>query len=280
MLSIHKDIEDKLQYFIDKKKIPNIIFHGESGCGKKTILNNFLKKIYNNSEKQKKYVMYVNCAFGKGIKFIREELKFFAKTNIHSENKYIKSIILLDCELLTIDAQSALRRCIELFSKNTRFFIVVNDKEKLLKPIVSRFCSIFIPLPIINNKITNLHIYNKSLRLSDIENKNVFKKNEYKKNNIIRKYLKLCDNIEDNNSNSSKKNIMDLTLELYEKGISYNCIEKFIKNNTTDNISKYSILIILDKFKRYNKCDKLLINQVLNLYRIRNDITLENIYSI
>ena len=28
--------------------------------------------------------MYVNCAHGKGIKFIREELKFFAKTHINS----------------------------------------------------------------------------------------------------------------------------------------------------------------------------------------------------
>jgi hypothetical protein len=28
--------------------------------------------------------MYVNCSHGKGIKFIREELKFFAKTHINS----------------------------------------------------------------------------------------------------------------------------------------------------------------------------------------------------
>ena len=40
-----------------------------------------------------------------------------------------------NADKLTIDAQSALRRCIELFSHNTRFFIVVEDKNKLLRPI-------------------------------------------------------------------------------------------------------------------------------------------------
>ena len=29
--------------------------------------------------------MHVNCAHSKGIRFIRDELKFFAKTNIHNK---------------------------------------------------------------------------------------------------------------------------------------------------------------------------------------------------
>ena len=42
-----------------------------------------------------KYVMCVNCAHGKGIKFIRDELKFFAKTNInHMHGYFFKSIVL------------------------------------------------------------------------------------------------------------------------------------------------------------------------------------------
>lgn len=265
MLSIHKNIQDKLNTFVEHNKIPNIIFYGESGCGKKTILRNFLDNIYKTSEIQKEYVMYVNCAFGKGIKFIREELKFFAKTNINSNNKFFKSIILLDCELLTTDAQSALRRCIELFSKNTRFFIVVNDKDKLLKPIVSRFCSIYIPLPLINNQITNLHIYNKN---------NVDKKINQNDNTIIKKYLKICDD------KTNTKNIMDISLELYEKGISYYSLEKYFERNIPDNKEKSLILLILAKFKQYNKHDKLLINQLLNLYKIRKYITLENIFTM
>ena len=76
-LNIHQDIKEKLKYFYDIRKIPNIIFNGPSGSGKSTIVNDFITMIYEgNKEKIKDFVMYVNCAHGKGIKFIREELKF------------------------------------------------------------------------------------------------------------------------------------------------------------------------------------------------------------
>jgi DNA polymerase III delta prime subunit len=83
--NIHTSIKEKLEYFHSIHKIPNIIFNGPSGSGKSTIVNEFISLIYDgNREKIKDLVMYVNCAHGKGIKFIREELKFFAKTQINS----------------------------------------------------------------------------------------------------------------------------------------------------------------------------------------------------
>jgi hypothetical protein len=94
--------------------------------------------------------MYVNCGHCKGIKFVREELKFFSKTNINVNRHgrhFFKSVVLLNADKLTIDAQSAMRRCIEIFSHNTRFFIVVDDKCKILKPILSRLCEIYLPPP-------------------------------------------------------------------------------------------------------------------------------------
>lgn len=142
----HDDIHSKLQYFISTKKIPNIIFHGESGSGKRTILNDFLQNIYDGDrQKMKTHIMTVECCHGKGIKFIREDLKFFAKAHIQSNHgANFKTIVLLNADSLTIDAQSALRRCIELFSHNTRFFILVENKERLLNPILSRFCEIYV----------------------------------------------------------------------------------------------------------------------------------------
>ena len=47
MLKIHNNIKQKLENFIELKRIPNIIFHGEYGSGKKTILKEFLLKLYN-----------------------------------------------------------------------------------------------------------------------------------------------------------------------------------------------------------------------------------------
>lgn len=173
----HEGIHCKLDHFLTTGKIPNIIFHGSAGTGKKTIIFNFLNKIYgnaettNNNQKElisilKNNVMSVNCCHGKGIKFIREELKFFSKINIqHAKGVHFKSIVLFNADCLTIDAQSALRRCIELFSHNTRFFIVVENIHKLLKPIVSRFCEIYVPGIMVfdreldKSKFINLHQY-------------------------------------------------------------------------------------------------------------------------
>ena len=158
-------VTNKLNYFISIRKIPNIVFHGSSGCGKRTIVGDFINRIYNGDRNQiKNNIMFVNCAHGKGIKFIRDELKYFAKTNIQCNNNTLfKSIVLYNADELTIDAQSALRRCIELFSHNTRFFIVVENKHKLLKPILSRFCEIYIPDKINDVDYANLHNINREL---------------------------------------------------------------------------------------------------------------------
>lgn len=157
-LDVHADIVAKLASFRERNMIPNIIFHGPSGCGKGTIVDEFVGDIYGgDGDRIKSFVMNVNCAHGKGIKFIREELKFFARIN--TNNVCFKTVVLRNADKLTTDAQSALRRCIESFSHTTRFFIVVEDKYKLLKPILSRFCDVFIPYPQLDGKQINLHRY-------------------------------------------------------------------------------------------------------------------------
>lgn len=144
---MHEAIQQKLEGFYRKNRIPNLLFHGANGTGKRTLVYNFINRIYDQQKARiKTNVMFVNCAHGKGIKFIRDELKFFAKTNTKGGCEVrFKTIVLFHADSLTIDAQSALRRCIELFSFNTRFFIVVENKHRLLNPIVSRFCEIYVP---------------------------------------------------------------------------------------------------------------------------------------
>jgi len=162
-LNVHSSIIGRLNQFICKKQIPHIIFHGPSGAGKLTLVRDFILRIYEGDvAKTKTHVMTVNCSHGKGIQFIREELKFFAKANAQTKSQGdFKIILLINAHHLTVDAQSALRRCIELFSYNTRFFIVVENKNKLLNPILSRFCDVFVPEPVDpeTGETINLHKY-------------------------------------------------------------------------------------------------------------------------
>jgi len=270
-LNIHQTIKDKLNYFYEIHKIPNIIFHGPSGSGKRTIVNEFINKIYDDREKLKNFVMYVNCSHGKGIKFIRDELKFFAKTHINSnDGNNFKSIVLLNADKLTMDAQSALRRCIELFSHNTRFFIVAEDKYSLMKPIISRFCEIYVPEPQINGKIINLYKYNLN---------EVFQMNNVKTHRLEllkREILKYGSTI------TSIDFLMPFCTKLYEKGYSSIDILNLLENpkfleNTIKQDRKYELLICFNRVKKEFRNEKLLMLFILNFIFISSELSLENI---
>ena len=60
-LDIHQDIYTQLNTFFDENRVPNIIFYGRNGSGKKTIVKNYINKIYKTKEEQKKYVLIVDC---------------------------------------------------------------------------------------------------------------------------------------------------------------------------------------------------------------------------
>jgi len=278
-LNIHQEIIEKLDYFHKIHKIPNIIFHGPSGSGKRNIVCNFINKIYDNEkDKIKSFVIYVNCAHGKGIKFIREELKFFAKTHIHSNGGNIfKSIVLLNADKLTIDAQSALRRCIELFSHNTRFFIIVEDKYNLLKPILSRFCEIYVSEPIISGKPINLYKYNlnETFKLKDVKTQ----RNDWLKKEL-QKFKKDISNIENDNTEKNNK-IIQMPNKLYEKGYSGLDIIQLIEKNNIFNemsdIKRYELLFAFNKIRKELRNEKILIMFILNFLFLNEEYNLENI---
>ena len=267
---IHKEIINKLNYYKTNGKIPNLIFHGPSGSGKKTIVNDFIKSIYkNNKELIKSFVMSINCAHGKGIKFVREELKFFAKTHIYSEGGLMfKSIILINADKLTMDAQSALRRCIELFSHNTRFFMVVENKYKLLKPILSRFCQIYVHYPIINNKVVNLYEYTTN-------NKCQLSQSKKARETWLKKQL-----ISLNKEILNVSKLKDFSNMLYEKG--YSGLDLIAWINTSSQCKnllavhqKYELLVFIDKIKQEFRNEQLFMLLILNFTFLNKDYLLE-----
>lgn len=288
---IHKNIHNKLNVFIENRKIPNIIFYGPHGSGKTFILNWFIHSIYGGDKTAiKNYVMRANCAHGKGIRFIREELKFFAKTNIDmKEGTIFKSVILTNADKLTIDAQSALRRCIELFSSSTRFFIIVENKDSLLKPILSRFCDIYIPLPMITPNTetelstaaiaatsataVNLHTY-----LADkVCNINKILKS---RENTLFDLITIADTNTTLSAATSKEyeKILDLAVYLYEQGYCGLDIIDFIhKHPEMDDVRRYELLIMFDKVRKEFRNEKLLLFYFLHFIVFRCNMSLENI---
>ena len=252
---LDENIINQLDNLYENKIISNLLFYGNNLTGKKIYLTYLLNKVYKDNETFKKYVLSINCCHGKGnIKFIRENIKFFANTIINNKNNYIfKSIILLNADKLTIDAQSALRRSIEIYSNSTRFFIIVDNKEKLLKPILSRFSDIYC---IQNNNLHN------NINLSN----NNIKKNTL--NKIITKDLDF---------KPTCYELIKLSSELYNNSISGNLLIEYIENNMDDSLDKYKFLILINNYKKDLRNEKLIILFCLHFIYFRNINDLENI---
>ena len=261
-LPINQNIKDKINCFLNTNKIPHIIFHGSSGTGKRTIVYDFIHKIYNqDKQKIKTNVMFVNCAHAKGIKFIRDDIKFFAKTNIQSNSGVVfKTIVLMNADFLTIDAQSALRRCIELFSYNTRFFIIVDNKNKLLNPILSRFCEIYVPEYIENDKVINLHQYSLNKKMN-------FREHEETKMQFLKKHIP-----NPLNESITQFDILNICHLFYENGLSCLDIMNYVENSGLwSNETAVFYLMEFYKIKAEYRCEKLLMFYMLELIYLRQN---------
>lgn len=80
---------------------------------------------------------------------VREQIKQFAETRTLFA-KGFKLIILDEADMMTQQAQAALRRVIEQYTKNVRFCIICNYVNKIAPAIQSRCTRFrFSPLPIV-----------------------------------------------------------------------------------------------------------------------------------
>ena len=252
-LDIHTRIKNKLDTFLENNNVPHILFYGPHGSGKKTLVNDYIKKIYPDKNEYQENVMSINCALGKGIQFIREDIKQFAKSHAFSKNKF-KTILLYNAERLTVDAQSALRRCIEVFSSSTRFFVIVESKQQLLRPILSRFCDIYVYFPLINDKPTNLHIFFKSKN----HNEEFIKYTKNRTSQFNRLITKCSDETID---------LFEIVDDMYNKG--YSCYDIIGHYKTTYNVKMFYYSI-----KNHYKNEKLLMYYILFII-FRNKDNLE-----
>ena len=262
------NVKEKLDYFIASKRIPNIIFHGSSGSGKRTIVGEFIYRIYHGDRARvKTNVMFVNCAHGKGIKFIRDELKLFSKSNVQcNNNNLFKSIVLYNADELTIDAQSALRRCIELFSHNTRFFIVVENKYKLLKPILSRFCEIYVPDNNVSHFVGAEPIYQS---YHSIHIQSVYGNTD----DLVRATFDKIRGIV--GPGKTHQEYMEIADRLYEEGVSCMDVLNYLEANARDSIVR--LRFCYNKIKSEFRSEKMLMLYLFDFHYLRSNKCLKNI---
>ncbi|GKT23300.1 replication factor C subunit 3 [Aduncisulcus paluster] len=192
----HEPIIHAIKQMLSKGELPHMLLHGPPGTGKTTTIMAICKEIFGPS-RYKSMILELNASDECGIDVVRERIKSFASTSklffptlkkpttsstspessnpldtsqttIHPSLAEMKIVILDEADYLASNAQFALRRIMEKYSKHTRFFLMCNYVSKIIPAIQSRCARFrFKPLPVSSlRSVLDVVVKNESIRIS------------------------------------------------------------------------------------------------------------------
>ncbi len=134
-----KEIVEKVRAFVASKSMPHLLFSGPAGVGKTTLSLVIAKQLFGENWRQN--TLELNASDERGIDVVRVKVKDFARTKAIGDVPF-KLIYLDESDALTKEAQQALRRTMENYTKTCRFILSCNYSSKIIDPIQSR-CAVF-----------------------------------------------------------------------------------------------------------------------------------------
>lgn len=228
----NKTVIESLLALIKSDCLPHMLFYGPPGTGKTTTIRAVSRLLYDTtSEKLSSCVLELNASDERGIDTVRDTIKSFSQTCSFTNQR--KLVILDEADSMSRDAQNAMRRIIEDYSKNVRFCLIANYSTKIIPAILSR-CSKFRFNPVFGN-------------VEFIENICNLEGIEYEKGGILtlldlaqgdmRKLLNDLEGVKNTYGKLTAENISNLNGIISKT--EYNKIYEFLKiNKYEDNIDK------------------------------------------
>ena len=129
-----QSLKQTFQKIVASKELPNMLFTGTAGLGKTTVARALC------NEHDCDYIL-INGSEEGNIDTLRTKIKQFA-SSVSLQGGY-KVVILDEADYLNPQStQPALRGFIEEFSKNCRFILTCNFKNRIIEPLHSR-CGVY-----------------------------------------------------------------------------------------------------------------------------------------
>lgn len=255
---IDKNIIDILDTLIKINSI-NILFIGDIGSGKTSLLNALVREYYKNVE-PKVYlenILHINNLKEQGINYYRTEVKTFCQTGSSIKNK--KKIIMLDdIDFINEQSQQVFRNCMDKFNNNVHFIASSGNIQKVIESLQSRF--IIIKL----NQLQKLSMSKILTKIKISKNINItpeaenfildISNNSAKKLiNYMEKIKLLNDNITFENANLICTDISFLKLEEYSTYIKNKMLREAVNVIYSIYDNGYSVIDILDNYFTFIK---------------------------
>ena len=128
---------EQIEYFVNEKSIPHLLFTGPAGTGKTT-----LAKILVNSLDIDPYdFLQVNASRDNGVDFLKSKIEGFVSTMPFGD---LKIVLLDEADYLSHNAQAILRGLMETYQSQARFILTANLAHKIIGPLKSRCQQILI----------------------------------------------------------------------------------------------------------------------------------------
>lgn len=181
-LSYHGEITNRLKSLAKKPDgMPHLFFYGPSGSGKKTRVTALLRELYGpGAEKLKldkrtfttptKKAVEINLITsnyhieispgdaGLNDRFVVQDVikEMASNKNVAASEKRagkarFKTVVLVEVDRLSRQAQAALRRTMEKYSSTCRLILVCNSQSKVIEPVRSRCLGVRVGAPSVEN---------------------------------------------------------------------------------------------------------------------------------
>ncbi|KAF4351406.1 hypothetical protein CsatB_006528 [Cannabis sativa] len=137
-VAAHRDIVDTIDRLTNENRLPHLLLYGPPGTGKTSTILAVARKLY--GAQFHNMILELNASDDRGIDVVRQQIQDFASTQSFSfgAKASVKLVLLDEADAMTKDAQFALRRVIEKYTKNTRFALIGNNVNKIIPALQSR----------------------------------------------------------------------------------------------------------------------------------------------